>query len=74
MLEFIRTRSYRRKINSRFLDSTEHSYISDKRGLARYNNYGDGWTTLERRQRQTSEAKARVEHILSELVEDYPVY
>jgi superfamily II DNA/RNA helicase len=73
MLEFVRTRGCRRKINGRFLDGTEHSCMSDERGLARCDNCGDGWTALERRQRQTSEAKARVEHVLSELVEDCPV-
>lgn len=73
MLEFVRTRGCRRKINGRFLDGIEHNCVSDERGLARCDNCGDGWTALERRQRQISEAKATVEHILNELVEDCPV-
>ena len=73
MLEFVRTRGCRRKINGRFLDGLEHDCVSDERGLARCDNCGDGWTALERKQRQTSDARATVEHVLSELVEDCPV-
>jgi superfamily II DNA helicase RecQ len=73
MLEFVRTRNCRRKINGRFLDGIEHNCVSDERGLARCNNCGDGWTALERKQKQTSDARATVEHVLSELVEDCPV-
>jgi len=73
MLEFVRTRDCRRKINGRFLDGIEHNCVSDERGLARCDNCGDGWTALERKQKQTSDARATVEHVLSELVEDCPV-
>jgi superfamily II DNA or RNA helicase len=73
ILEFVRTRSCRRKINGRFLDGMEHDCVSDERGLARCDNCGDGWTALERRQRQMSETRAAVERVLSELVEDCPV-
>jgi len=44
--------------------------VSDERGLACCGNCGDGWTALERKQRQSSDARATVEHVLSELVED----
>jgi hypothetical protein len=73
ILEFVRTRSCRRKINGRFLDGVEHDCISDERGLACCDNCGNGWTALERRQRQMSETRATVERVLSELVEDCPV-
>jgi hypothetical protein len=73
MLEFVRTRNCRRKINGRFLDGIEHNCVSDERGLARCNNCGDGWTALKRKQKQTSDTRATVEHVLSELVEDCPV-
>ncbi len=73
MLDFVRARGCRRKISGSFLDGMEHDCVSDERGLARCDNCGDGWTALERRQRQTSETRARVERVLSELVDDCPV-
>jgi superfamily II DNA helicase RecQ len=42
ILEFVRTRGCRRKVNGRFLDGMEHNYMSDERGLARCDNCGDG--------------------------------
>jgi len=41
--------------------------------LARCDNCGDGWTALERKQRQVSETRAIVERVLSELADDCPV-
>jgi len=73
MLEFVRTRDCRRKVKGRFLDGIEHDYVSNERGLARYDNCGDGWTALERKQRQVSEIRAIVKRVLSELADDYPV-
>ena len=73
MLEFVRTRDCRRKVKGRFLDGVEHDCVSDERGLARCDNCGDGWTALERKQRQVSETRAIVKRVLSELADDCPV-
>lgn len=72
MLGFVQARGCRRKVKSRLLDGTEHDCILYERGLARCDNYGDGWTALERKQRQISETRATVERVLSELVDECP--
>jgi superfamily II DNA or RNA helicase len=73
MLDFISTRSCRRRVQSRFLDGIERDCVSDERGLAYCDGCGEGWTALERRQRQDCEKRAVVERVLSELVDDCPV-
>lgn len=73
MLEFIRTAGCRRSIASCFLDGIERDCVTDERGLAHCDSCGEGWTVLQRRQRQTSEARATVERVFSKLVDDCPV-